>query len=109
MAGDGSGRRDWRTLIRAACRERGFFRITISTSKSAAVNKFISRSREKPASLYWRSAETLGGVMPSASAAAACALARFEYLIHGMREAQPSLTLGSVGNPGQRTRFLFHA
>jgi uncharacterized protein (DUF433 family) len=49
--GDGSGGGDWRTLIRAAFRERGFFRITISTSKSTAVNKFISRSREKPASL----------------------------------------------------------
>jgi hypothetical protein len=36
---------------RAAFRERGFWRITISTSWSTAVNSFISRSTEKPASL----------------------------------------------------------
>ena len=39
------------TLIRAAFRERGFCRITISTSWSSAVNRFIRRSTEKPASL----------------------------------------------------------
>jgi hypothetical protein len=39
------------TLIRAVFRERGFRRITISTSWSSAVNRFIKRSTEKPASL----------------------------------------------------------
>jgi hypothetical protein len=39
------------TLIRAALRERGFCRITISTSWSSAVNRFIRRSTEKPTSL----------------------------------------------------------
>jgi hypothetical protein len=39
------------TLIRPAFRERGFRRITISTSWSSAVNRFIKRSTEKPASL----------------------------------------------------------
>jgi hypothetical protein len=39
------------TLIRPALRDRGFRRITISTSRSSAVNRFISRSTEKPASL----------------------------------------------------------
>ena len=39
------------TLIRPAFRERGFRRITISTSWSSAVNRFIRRSTEKPASL----------------------------------------------------------
>ena len=39
------------TLIRAAFRERGFRRITISTSWSSAVKRFIRRSTENPASL----------------------------------------------------------
>ena len=39
------------TLIRPAFRERGFRRITISTSWSTAVKKFIRRSTENPASL----------------------------------------------------------
>lgn len=39
------------TLIRPAFRDRGFGRITISTSWSSAVNRLISRSTEKPASL----------------------------------------------------------
>ena len=39
------------TLIRPALRERGFGRITISTSRSSAVNRLISRSIEKLASL----------------------------------------------------------
>ena len=39
------------TLISAALRERGFFRITISTSRSRTVSSVISRSTEKPASL----------------------------------------------------------
>jgi hypothetical protein len=39
------------TLIRAAFRERGFRRITISTSWSSAVKRFIRRSTEKPSSL----------------------------------------------------------
>ncbi len=39
------------TLIRAAFRDRGFFRMTISTSWSSAVSRFIRRSTEKPASL----------------------------------------------------------
>ena len=39
------------TLIRPAFRERGFRRMTISTSWSSAVNRFISRSTEKPTSL----------------------------------------------------------
>jgi hypothetical protein len=39
------------TEIRAAVRERGFFRITISTSWSSAVRNVINRSTEKPSSL----------------------------------------------------------
>jgi ABC-type glycerol-3-phosphate transport system substrate-binding protein len=39
------------TLMRAAGRERGFFRMTISTSRSSAVRNVISRSTEKPSSL----------------------------------------------------------
>ena len=39
------------TLIRPAFRERGFRRITISMSWSSAVNRFIRRSTENPASL----------------------------------------------------------
>lgn len=39
------------TLIRPVFRERGFRRITISTSWSSAVNRFIRRSTEKPSSL----------------------------------------------------------
>jgi hypothetical protein len=57
--GDADGwrhrRGSWRyavaTMIRPALRERGFRRITISTSWPTAVNRFISRSTEKPASL----------------------------------------------------------
>ena len=39
------------TVIRPPFRERRFRRITISTSWSTAVNRFIRRSTEKPASL----------------------------------------------------------
>jgi hypothetical protein len=39
------------TLIRPPFRERGLRRITISTSWSSAVSRFIKRSTEKPASL----------------------------------------------------------
>ena len=39
------------TLIRPVFRDRGFRRITISTSWSTAVSRFIKRSTEKPASL----------------------------------------------------------
>ena len=39
------------TMMRAAGRERAFFRITISTSRSSAVRKVMSRSTENPASL----------------------------------------------------------
>ena len=39
------------TVIRPAFRERGFRRITISTSWSSAVKRFIRRSTEKPSSL----------------------------------------------------------
>ena len=39
------------TLIRPAFRERGFCRITISTSWSSAVKRFMRRSTENPASL----------------------------------------------------------
>ena len=39
------------TLILAAFRVRGFFRMMISTSWSSAVSRFIRRSTEKPASL----------------------------------------------------------
>ena len=39
------------TLMRAAARERGFLRMTISTSRSSALSSVISRSTEKPSSL----------------------------------------------------------
>ena len=38
------------TRTRPALRDRGFRRITISTSRSSAVRKFISRSTENPSS-----------------------------------------------------------
>jgi hypothetical protein len=39
------------TEIRATARDRGFLRMTISTSWSSAVRNVISRSTEKPSSL----------------------------------------------------------
>jgi hypothetical protein len=60
------------TEIRAAVLDRGFFRITISTSWSSAVRNVISRSTETPSSLWFASADTFGWFAPSFSAAAAC-------------------------------------
>ena len=50
-AGGAGERQAATTRICAAGRERGFLRMTISTSRSSAVRKVISRSTENPASL----------------------------------------------------------
>jgi triacylglycerol lipase len=54
---------------RAAARERGFARVTISTSWSSALSNIISRSTENPSSLVLRSTETFGRLRPSRAAA----------------------------------------
>lgn len=70
--------------------------ITISTSNPTAVTKFISRSGENPLSLYCRSANRLGSVTRSASAAAACESPGFQYLIQQVGEAKPGPTPAGV-------------
>ena len=53
------------TLIRPAFRERGFRRITISTSWSSAVNRFIKRSTENPPACSDEARRPWAGCLPA--------------------------------------------
>jgi hypothetical protein len=83
-----------------AFRERGFCRITISTSWSGAVSRFIKRLTEKPAQLVVTKRRDLR-LRYSQHFGCVCLreLPLLQHLIQRIREAQLGLTLGRVGEP----------
>jgi hypothetical protein len=72
--------------MRAGSFDPGFRLMTISTWPTA-VSSAVSRSTEKPTSVYRRSAETFGWFTPSTLAALLRQLALVEHLIE--RKGQP--------------------
>jgi hypothetical protein len=80
--------------------------MTISTSWSSAVNRFISLSTEKPASLQWRNAETFGCVTPNTCSIRLRQLTLWEHLVQRVRQPQLRLAFSGIRYPRSSNTFV---